>query len=350
MSNLPNQWCNPLQNTPQSSPWPHAFFGPLPHTFFGPSTGSFSPVSTSTGIQFPNSPFFQNWHSLHSNTLANRLPSTVPRMTSSTFTASSTSTPSFHIPGPSASSSQNANAMPRTTDSPILTSSPPYPPNWNERYQNTVASLKNYQLFPVDPNTFEYSAIAALLDPACITSVEQIVNPNLWSRFVNTRRDMLKSKCNDLELLSQLELNETDLLASYQHSLNFDTNSKVLAVPYNDNMALLYHCTRDSGNIENIFCQGLDERMGANSGLLGKGIYFADNPEKSMRYDGCGGVMFIFAVLLGDCLAVDEANFHFVREPEKLPEQKRNVNDLFFDSIVGQPGTGRDNEYVVYNR
>ncbi|KAG4070407.1 hypothetical protein HA402_006549 [Bradysia odoriphaga] len=268
---------------------------------------------------------------------------TSPNGTTSVFTTpSSSSSP--------VSPTTNTNVIPRPTDSPILTALPPYPPNWHERYQNTITSHRNYQLFPVTPNTFEYAAIASLLDPACISSVEQIVNPTLWSRFVNTRKEMLKVKCNDLELLSKLELSETELFSSYQHSINFETNPKVLHVPYNDNMALLLHCVRDPNNIEKILREGLDERMGSAHGLLGKGIYFADNPEKSMTYDGCGGIIFVFAVLLGDCLAVDGPMNHFVREPEKWPEQKRNFNDLFFDSIVGQPGVGLDNEYVIYNR
>ncbi len=243
----------------------------------------------------------------------------------------------------------NTNLMPRPTDSPTLTPLPPCPPNWQEHYQNTIASLQSYQLFPVDRYTLEYDAIASLLDPTLIKTVEQIVNPTLWARFVSTRKDMLKSKCNDLELLSKLELSETELLSSYQHSLNFETDAKVVAVPYNDNMALLFHCTRDPNNIDCILRQGLDERIGNTQGLLGKGIYFSDNPLKSMSYDGSGGIIFAFAVLLGDCLALDGPE-QFVREPEKWPAQKRNFNDFCFDSIVGQPGAGLDNEYVIYNR
>lgn len=331
MSNFSGNW-------PGQTPWPSS----LPGSSWNSQFFSQWPSSMS-------GPFFSPWP----NTMPSMLPS-MPAMnitfptTWSSIPAVNSSSPSTSTP--SGSSNQNTNVLPRATDSPTITSLPPYPPNWHERYQNTVTSLRNYHLFPVEPNTFEYAAVASLMDPALITSVEQIVNPTLWSRFVNTRKDMLKSKCNDLELLSKLELNETELMTCYQNSLNFETNPKVLAVPYNDNMALLFHCTRDSQNIENILRQGLDERMGSTEGLLGKGIYFTDNPEKSMRYDGCGGIMFIFAVLLGDCLSLDGPMYHFVREPEKWPEQKRNFNDFFFDSIVGQPGTGLDNEYVIYNR
>lgn len=243
---------------------------------------------------------------------------------------------------------ENRLAMPNFYEAIILktTSTPPYPPHWQERYKGAVDSLKTYNLFPVGPNTSEYDVIAALLYPTSVSAVEQIVNPSLWSRFVNTRKEMLKTKSNDSELLSKLELNDAERMVCYQHNLNFETDPKVLAVPYNDSMALLFHCTRSAQNVGNILSQGLDERMGVG-GLLGRGIYFSDDPQKSMQYDGCDGIIFIFAVLLGDCVASDEV-FSYVREPEKSRSQKRNVNDLFFDSIVG--GTGDKNEYVIYNR
>lgn len=223
---------------------------------------------------------------------------------------------------------------------------------WSERCTETIASLATYKLFPVDTTTSEYYTIAELLYPVEILTVDQIVNPILWSRFVKTRKDMLHSKSDDTELLSQLQLSEAELMTSYQYSLNFRKDPRVAAVPYNDNMALLFHCTRRSENIENILCQGLDERMCGDGGLLGRGIYFTDNPEKSMTYDGCGGIIFIFAVLLGDCISVDHKNDkkYYVREPEKVKGEKRNLNDLFFDSIVAKPGKYGDNEYVVYNR
>ncbi|KAJ6644329.1 hypothetical protein Bhyg_09296, partial [Pseudolycoriella hygida] len=152
-----------------------------------------------------------------------------------------------------------------------------------------------------------------------------------------------------MKLMSELELNETELMACYQNSINVEQNPNI-NVPYNDNMALLFHCTKSSENVESILRQGLDERMGNIGGLLGRGLYFTDNPEKSIMYDGCNGRIFIFAVLLGDCFTMNHPVYDLVREPEKKRMEKRNFNDLFFDSIVGQPGQGGDNEYVIYNR
>lgn len=230
------------------------------------------------------------------------------------------------------------------------TASPPLPPNWSKNYENTVTSLVTHKLFPVDPNTSEFSTIACLLNSTDI-AVEQIVNPVLWLRFLNTRKDMIKSKSSDLNLLSQLLLSREEMITSNYYSQNFVMDPRVASVPYNDNMALLLHCTHKVANIEGILLHGLDDRLG-NFGLLGKGIYFTDDHKKAENYDGCDGVIFIFAVLLGDCLHLGNQSksviSRTIREPEKWAHQRRNINDLFFDSIVARPNTA--NEYVVYNR
>lgn len=229
---------------------------------------------------------------------------------------------------------------------------PPQPPNWRDHLNETLTSLQRYKLFPVKTGTLEFDKLVELMKPMTkIKFIDQIVNPTLWSRFDNMRKDMLKSKSNDLELLSKF-LDEKQLLLSSHFSLNFQRDAAVAVSPYNDNIALLFHCTRSAANIENILRQGLDERVSNFGGLLGRGIYFSDDPVKAMQYDGCGGVMFIFAVLLGDCLSVDHVQNknQFVREPEKEKLQKRNFNDVTFDSIVAQPSINKHNEYVVYNR
>lgn len=195
-----------------------------------------------------------------------------------------------------------------------------------------------------------------MLNPVQITAVEQIVNPTLWSRFVNTRKEMLLSKSDDLELLLKLGLGEEAVMKSAHVSLNFEKDAAIEAYPYNDNLALLFHCTRSSEAVDSILNQGLDERMGKTSGLLGRGIYFSDDAEKSIQYDGCGGIIFVFIVLLGDCLSVNHlpTKRNFVKEPEKTTNQKRNFNDFNFDSIYASTHqrltTIRKNEYVIYNR
>lgn len=231
-----------------------------------------------------------------------------------------------------------------------LSPNPPLAPNWNDNLERTILSLAPYQLFPSAPDTLEYATIAALLAPFKVRTVEQIVNPMLWSRFTNTRKQMLLSKSDDCKLLPRLSSDHTKIFHQMHIASAFEQQPEVAAYPYNDNVALLFHCTRDKKNIDTILVQGLDERLGAG-GLLGKGIYFASDPLKSMGYDGCGGTIFIFAVLLGDCLSVSQTDAQlFVREPTKTRAQQRTSGDINFDSIVGQPGAGGACEYVVYNR
>lgn len=229
-----------------------------------------------------------------------------------------------------------------------MSADPPLPPNWNDNLENTILSVAPYKLFPIAPDTLEYATIAALLNPLEISAAEQIVNPTLWSRFVNTRKDMLLSKSDDFRLLSKLSQDEKKIMQHMHIAFGFDKQAEVAACPYDENVALLFHCTRHKENVHTIQLQGLDERLGSG-GTMGKGIYFASDPVKSIGYDGCGGTIFIFMVLLGDCLSINAKNIkNFVREPEKQPVQQRNLSDIHFDSIVGQPNIHC--EYVVHNR
>jgi deltex-like protein len=99
--------------------------------------------------------------------------------------------------------------------------------------------------------------------------------------------------------------------------------------------------------VDTVLAEGLDERLGSSTGLLGRGIYFADSPSKAINYDS-NGVILIFAVYLGDCLFVPP-NPNYVREPQKTRAQQPNHGDLFFDSIVGRPAATA-NEFVIYDR
>lgn len=233
---------------------------------------------------------------------------------------------------------------------PIVTAEVPLPPNWQANIQDTVFSAVRYKTYKLAQGSPEYQTISNMLNPIQVKSVEQIVNPGLWERFSQTRKEMLCSKSDDMQLLSKLGLTDEELSRRAHLSLNFVKNPQ-LTQSYADNMVLLYHCTRSKQNHESILAQGLDERLSnVSGGLLGKGIYFSDDPNKAIQYDGTGYI-FIFAVLLGDCMSADHFPNRnaFVREPEKIDQQKRNVNDHSFDSIVARP-VSVHNEYVIYNR
>ncbi|XP_037029772.1 uncharacterized protein LOC119069739 [Bradysia coprophila] len=233
-------------------------------------------------------------------------------------------------------------------DIPKLQSVNKMPPNWKRHHQETLKAQLTFDTFRVRANSMQYSIVSSLLDPTSIKSVVQIVNPTLWDKFEQKRKAMIKSKSDDATALSDIGLSRKDMKDVLQYAKDFPLHPKVASVPYNDNMNLLFHCTSNKKNIDSILSTGLDERM-CSGGLLGRGIYFTDNPRKSMTYDRCG-VIFICGVLLGDCLSMgNKRDVDLVREPAKGDVQRRNFNDLFFDSIVGRPAV-TDNEFVLYDR
>jgi len=201
----------------------------------------------------------------------------------------------------------------------------------------------------VVPTSSEYRILSEMIDSAQVTvlQVDRVINPHLWSKFTTTRKQLLMSKSNDWELLTALGLGEAEV--HHQVQVGMSAHSDVLTSAYSDNVALLFHCTRE--NVDTILSEGLDERLGRSGGLLGKGIYFTDDPTKAVSYDK-KLTLLIFAVYLGDCLDVtkqdDRVKQSLVREPRKYQDQKRNPGDLSYDSIVGRPGSA--NEFVIFNR
>lgn len=227
-----------------------------------------------------------------------------------------------------------------------ISANTPLPPNWNENMKEVSESLASYKLFPISRTTCEFRKLEQLLNPFVVCKIDKIVNPTVWTRFVNAREDMLKKKCNDPTVLMELGVSDEDI-AKKQQSINFVRHVAIDAAPYDDNFALLFHCTKDLVNVDHILREGFDERM-AVGGLLGKGIYFSDEPAKSIAYDCCGGVIFICGVLLGDCCAHDNCTsttVNLVKEPEKHPLERRYIDDNYFDSVHGYM-----NQYTVYNR
>lgn len=224
----------------------------------------------------------------------------------------------------------------------------PRPPGWTLNLEKAAEKQYNRALLEVDPKSREHAMIIKMLSGTKVRTVERIVNPLLWDKFDKKRIEMIKTNTNDFKLLTKMGLPKESIRVCEQFSRGFKLHPKIANVPYNDNMALLFHCTNSQENIDSICASGLDERIGKSSGLLGKGIYFSDNPKKSMSYDRCG-VIFVFAVLLGDCISLNDASFKgLVREPKKYDEQKRNNNDLFFDSVFAHPAG--DHEFVIYDR
>lgn len=110
------------------------------------------------------------------------------------------------------------------------------------------------------------------------------------------------------------------------------------------NEALLWHGTA-AHNVDAIATSGMDERVCHLQGMLGAGLYFAQDSCKAGQYappDGNGSHWFFLCrVLLGN--------------PSKTRTYQPNVRrppDMF-DSIVFEPGcssVGHHRELVVYDR
>lgn len=226
----------------------------------------------------------------------------------------------------------NAALVSPTTTFPI--SPAPIPPNWKEHYNAALKSQKPYKLFPIRIDSVEFETLVSMMDPFHVISAEQIVNPILWKNFIKTRALMIKLKSDNP---ASRAVDEELLELPYS---NFDPTTTVKGCPFNDNMALLFHCTRHITNVDSILADGMKERL--------HGIYFADDPNKSTKYDGCG-IVFVFAVLLGDCVS-----FHHLKSSrlwciKKMKIQMRTPNDIAFDSVIARIDD-KHTEYVIYDR
>jgi len=153
------------------------------------------------------------------------------------------------------------------------TASPPTPPLWEESIASAVQALSPFIVIPLNPSSSEYNVLSELVTSSPnfrVTGIEKVINPALWNKFVAIRKELLSSKCNDLDVLGGLGLTNRDFQQQVHIMLNFDPPRGVPS--YADNVALLFHCTR--GKVATILTQGLDERLG-NIGRMGRGIYFA---------------------------------------------------------------------------
>ncbi|KAJ6634504.1 hypothetical protein Bhyg_02938, partial [Pseudolycoriella hygida] len=131
---------------------------------------------------------------------------------------------------------------------PTTTAEIPMPPNWHDNYEDAIMSIDTFQKYDVEPSTQHFQ----------------------------TLEKMLRSKSSDPNILTQLDLDERDVLRYTNLALSQAKDSSSLP-PYSDNMALLFHCTKNKSNLNSILSQGLDERLSnVFGGRLGKGIYFAD--------------------------------------------------------------------------
>ncbi|KAJ3016264.1 UNVERIFIED_CONTAM: hypothetical protein HDU68_012290 [Siphonaria sp. JEL0065] len=213
---------------------------------------------------------------------------------------------------------------------------------------------------PQDSPEFKFvcdKLLTPVLDKFQFFTIDRITNPSLISQFESRRNLLIRLKSRDPEQLRECGLSDCELELRMQSLEAFDklhgrSEKDVAGLPaYNDNCVLLFHGSR--GDSDKLLTQGLDNRIANPNGLFGPGIYFADDPRKSIAYIKEKATLYVFQVLLGDCV-FQHPNMggtvrHLQREPEKSHvSQKRTRDDLFFDSIVWAQRTGYP-EYIIYN-
>jgi len=170
-----------------------------------------------------------------------------------------------------------------------------------------------------------------------------VENPILWAQYCNKATEMAarsatqKSKCTPLDPPVAGQLAEADLPARLQHqALNKSLNE-----------AFLWHGSSKE-RVDMIAEAGFDERVSNLGGMLGGGLYFAEDSCKSGQYSqksiaSSRSHWFILSrVLLGKP--------HYSKMP--MPDIRRAPDSC--DSVVYTPaddsGLGHHREFVIYDR
>lgn len=240
---------------------------------------------------------------------------------------------------------------PPPSTTPEVVDTLPMPPHFMENC-TAMSSQHTFKNYAIESSTLEYQTISNMMNPMRVKEIEQVVNPEMWTRFIERRNAMVSQTLNwDAKSVDENEVLETTYIA---------LNRRRSLTPYSENMTLLFHCTNSQKNLTKICSRGFDKSIGSFGKRiysfmyciffilfyinLGKGIYFSDNPLTSVKHDGIESIL-ICAVMLGDCASIQH---DIMEQPRKYQEQKRNVRDEYFDSVVARPDGV--NKYVIYNR
>jgi hypothetical protein len=184
--------------------------------------------------------------------------------------------------------------------------------------------------------TFEIGALQSV-------RVWWVENPLLWRQYCNkatemeSRIEMRGARCSSVSPPIAEQLVDSDLPSRLQHkSLNNSLNE-----------AFLWHGS-SKAKIDNIVEEGFDERLSNLRGMLGGGLYFAEDSCKSGQYSeksiaSTRSHWFVLSrVLLGSP--------HYTKAP--MPDIRRPP--VGCDSVVFDPahdtGLGHHREFVIYDR
>ena len=171
-----------------------------------------------------------------------------------------------------------------------------------------------------------------------VVHVFRVENPSVWKTYAEKRASIASQCCIPEERWAGVSL------AGLAGPLDAEANE-----------VFLFHGT-DRESVDEIWQQGFDERVAEEGGLLGRGIYFAENSSKSDEYctpDSKGICrMVVSRVTLGTAFVSRRVDRSLRRPPARLDDESR-----ICDSVVGVtaetvPGAGLEcyNQFVVYDR
>lgn len=167
-------------------------------------------------------------------------------------------------------------------------------------------------------------------------NVLRVENRRLWRQYSHCAHDMRAARATCSTLSPELPRCRDPSLPQCLRWWQLFDNSL--------NEALLWHGT-SLNNIAKILNDGMDERVCRLNGMLGAGLYFAQDSCKSGQYalkDGNGSHWFLLCrVLLGNPYQTHRHMPHTRRPPDN------------YDSVVFEPGAadvGHHRELVVYDR
>jgi hypothetical protein len=176
--------------------------------------------------------------------------------------------------------------------------------------------------------------------------VWRVENSLLWKQYQNKADELIarhELRCPGSPEITCPKLHPQPL----HHHVGFEdglpSRLKQQALNGSLNEAFLWHGSKPC-NINLIVQQGFDERVTSPQGMLGAGLYFAEDSCKSGQYaakDSRGSHWFILSRVLLGCS-------HHTRLP--MPEIRRAPD--FCDSVVFTPNhiIGHHREFVIYDR
>ena len=174
-----------------------------------------------------------------------------------------------------------------------------------------------------------------------VVHVLRVENPSLWKTYDEKRASVASQCCVPETRWAGV----SESLAGLAGPLHAEANE-----------AFLFHGT-DRESVDEIWRHGFDERVAAEEGgLLGRGIYFAENSSKSDEYctpDRKGICRMVLSrVTLGTAFVSRRVDRSLRRPPARPDDEGRRCDSVVGVAAETVPGAGLEcyNQFVVYDR